>query len=302
MPSRRSYLTGIATVLTGLAGCTSGPGGTVTTTETEPTGTDPKKSPSGTATEPPEDAKRTLGGDTVAVTDIVARKAVTYQSTMGSGGVVAIEGEQFVVASVQSDAELSLDSFSLRAAGDEWVASTLEDTGAKNYAVEGHEGGAVGSHVGGDGPNYVVFQIPSPLEVAEPVIHLDHGGESAEWSLPDEAVSSLAAPEPSFELDSLSTPDSVRQGDRMDVSLTVTNTSDTDGRFLAAVYWPTELIADDDESHIVETTVDAGGSTTQSLSINTEYTTNEDGPITLWVDGYVSAETDVQVTDASTPD
>ncbi|MEF8801672.1 MAG: hypothetical protein V5A38_02925 [Halolamina sp.] len=302
MPSRRRYLTAVSAVLIGLAGCTSGPGGTVTTTETEPTDTEPKKSPSGTPTEPPEAAKRSVGGDTVAVTDIVVKKAVTYQSTMGSGGVVAVEGKQFVVASVQSDAELSMDAFSLRAAGDEWVAGTLEDTGATNYAVEGHEGGPLGKPIGGDGPNYVVFEIPSPLDVAESVIHLDHNGESAEWALGDDAVTTLAAPEPSFELDSLSAPDSVRQGDQMDVSLTVSNSSDTDGRFLAAVYWPTELIADDDESHIVETAIDTGATTTQSLSIDTEYTTNEDGPITLRVGGHVSAETEVVVEDASTPD
>lgn len=301
MPSRRRYLTAVGAVLTGLAGCTSGPGGTVTTTETEPTGTEPKKSPSGTPTEPPEDATRTVGGDTVALTDILAKKAVTYQSTMGSGGVVTIEGKQFVVASVQSDAELSMDGFALRAAGDEWVASTLEDTGATNYAIEGHEGGPIGKPIGGDGPNYIVFEIPSPLDAAEPVIQLDRNGESAEWSLGDDAVTTLAAPEPSFELDELSAPDSVRQGDQMDVSLTVTNSSDTDGRFLAAVYWPTELIADDDESQIVETAIDAGATTTQSLTIDTEYTTNEDGPITLRVAGHVSTETEVMVEDASTP-
>jgi hypothetical protein len=88
----------------------------------------------------------------------------------------------------------------------------------------------------------------------------------------------------------------------MDVSLTVTNAGDTGGRFLAAVYWPTELIADDDESHIVETTLEAGASTTQSLAIDTEYTTNEDGQITLGVAGHVSAETEVTVTAAGTPD
>lgn len=302
MPSRRRYLTGVVTVLTGLAGCTSGPGGTVTTTETEPTETEPKNSPSGTATEPPEGTKRTLGGDTVAVTDLVARKAVTYQSTMGSGGVVATEGRQFVVGTVQSDVELSMDAFSVRAGGNEWVASTLEDTGAANYAVEGHEGRPVGKSVGGDGPQYLVVELPSPLEIPEPVVHLSHGGETAEWSLPDEGASALAAPAPTFELDSLSAPDSVTQGEAMEVSLSVTNTSETDGRFLAAVYWPTELIADDDESHIVEASVDAEASTTQSISIDTEYTTNEDGPITLRVKGHVAAETEVQVEDASTPD
>jgi hypothetical protein len=302
MPSRRRYLAGVTTVLAGLAGCTeSGPGGTVTTTETESTETDPKKSPSGTPTAAPEDAQRTVGGDTVAVTDIVARKAVRYQATMGSGGVVAVDGTQFVVASVQSDVDLSMGAFSVATADDRWVASTLDDTGATNWAVEGHEGGPVGKMVGGDGPKYIVCELPSPLDAADPVVRLDHGGERAEWSLPEEAVSTLAASAPTFDLDSLDAPDSVRQGEQMEVRLTATNTSDTDGRFLAAVYWPTELIADDDESHVVETTVDAGASTTQSVTIDTEYTTNEDGPITLRVDGHVAAETAVEVTDASTP-
>ena len=85
------------------------------------------------------------------------------------------------------------------------------------------------------------------------------------------------------------------------MELTVTNTSGTDGRFLAAVYWPTELIADDDESHLIEQSVDAGASTTASLTIDTEYTTGEDGPVTLRVAGYVTAEREITVEDAATP-
>lgn len=299
MPSRRSYLTGVATALTGLAGCTSGPGGTVSPTETEPTGTEPKRSPSETPTEPPEDATRTLGGDTVAVTDIVARKAVTYQSTMGSGGVVTPEGRQFVVASVWSDAELSMSSFSLLAAGEEWPVGVSGASGDR--AIDGHGGGPVGGHLGGDGPQYVAFELDSSLDATDPAIHLSHGGGTAEWSLPDDAISTLAAPEPRFELDSLSAPDNVSQGEEMTVELTATNTSDTDGRFLAAVYWPTELIADDDESHIVDADVDAGAATTQSVTIDIGYTSSEDGPITLRVAGHVAAETTVTVEDAGTP-
>jgi len=303
MPSRRAYVAGVTTLLGGIAGCmeASEPGGTETPTESGPTGTGRNRSPSETPTDPPADAERTVGGATVAVTDIVARKAVTYQSAMGSGGVVAPDGRQFVVASVRSDAELSLDAFALRAGGNEWVASRLADTGAVNYAVEGHEGGPVGWRVAGDGSKYVLFQLPSPLAASTPRISLRHGGESAEWALPDEALSTLTAPEPSFELDSLDAPDSVSQADPLEVSLTVTNTSGTDGRFLASVFWPTYLVADDDESHVVETSVDAGATTTQSLSIDTNYTTDEDGAVTLRVEGYVSTETEVQVTDAGTP-
>ncbi|MFB6220761.1 MAG: hypothetical protein ABEH90_04915, partial [Halolamina sp.] len=239
------------------------------------------------------------GGDTVGVTDIVARKAVTYQSTMGSGGVVAPDGRQFVVAHVWSDAELSMSSFSLLAADEQWPVGVSGASG--NRAVAGHGDGPVGGHLGGDGSQYVAFELDSPLEAIEPAIRLDHGGEIAEWSLPDAAVATLAAPEPTFELDTLNAPDSVSQGEEMRVELTVTNTSDIDGRFLAAVYWPTENIADDDESHIVETTVDAGATTTQSVAIDSQYTTNEDGPVTLRVEGHVAAETEIAVTDAGTP-
>ncbi|NHX37343.1 hypothetical protein G9C84_12900 [Halolamina sp. R1-12] len=281
------------------AGCIGDSPGTNTDSPTD----SPNGSPSETEVPPPASSDRTVGGDAVAVFDIVAEKAVTYESIMGSGGVVAPEGRQFVVASVRSDAELETDAFSLHAGGETWAAVDPGDEGAQNYAVAGHEGGIVGSPdlAGGDAPRYVAFELDSPLDAEDPRIVLERGGESAEWSLPDDARETLAASAPTFELDSLSAPESVQQGEAMTVELTVTNTSDTDGRFLAAVYWPTELIADDDESHLVEETVAAGASTTATLDIDTAYTTDEDGPITLRVEGHVSAEREITVEDASTP-
>jgi len=303
MPSRRAYLAGVATLLSGAAGCTNRGGNTPTPTAspTERNGTDPNGSPSETETPPPGEAQRTVGGETVAVTDIVARKAVTYQSSMGSGGVLATEGKQYVVASVHTEADLSVENFWVRTADDEWQAGLPDTRGAINYAVADHEGGPVGRAVGGDGPKFVAFEVPSPLDADDPTIQVEHGGDSADWPLPEEAVETLGAAAPRFELDSLSAPDSIQQGDEMEVELTATNTSDTTGRFLAAVYWPTELIADDDESHIVEDQVEAGATTTQSLTIDTKYTTNEDGPVTLEVAGHVSGETTVEVNDAGTP-
>ena len=304
MPSRRAYLASVAAVLSGVAGCTETTGPATTPTGTdgpEPSGTDSKESPSGTASPPPDEATRTVGGEAIAVTDIVAEKAVIYQSTMGSDGVLAADGRQYVIASVHTDADLSLDAFSIRTANEPWSAGLPDTRGAQNYAVAGHERGEVGSSLVGDGPAYVAFDLPSPLDAADPVIQVEHGGESAEWSLPEPAGQTLAAEAPSFELDSLSVPDSIQQGEEMTVELTVTNTSDTAGRFLAAVYWPTELTADDDESHIVEASLDAGATATQSLTIDTAYTTNEDGPVTLDVVGHVSTKTEIQVTDAGTP-
>jgi len=304
MPSnRRQFLASSLSVAAALttAGCVDDSPGTGTESGMHSPTDSPKGSPSGTDTEPPESAQRAVGGDTVAVTDIVARKAVAYKSTMGSGGVVAPEGRQFVVASVSTAAELELDAFGLHAGGETWAAADVGDVGARNYAVADHEGGIVGGMGGDENERYVAFELDSPVEADDARIVLDRGGESGEWSLPDDARETLAASAPSFELDSLEAPNSVQQGEAMTVELTATNTSDTDGRFLAAVYWPSELIADDDESHIVKKTVDAGASTTASVTIDTSYTTDEDGPITLRVEGHVSAEQEVTVEDASTP-
>ena len=282
MPSnRRQFLASSLGLAVGLvtAGCI----GDSPSTDAESPDGSPKGSPDGTDTPAPESAQRTVGGATVAVTDIVARKAVTYQSTMGSGGVVAPEGKQFVVASVSTEAELEMGQFSLDAAGETWGVVGRPTTG------------------GSDAKRYVVFELDSPLATEGPRIVLENGGESAEWSLPDEAAETIAASAPSFELDSLDAPESVQQGEEMTVDLSVTNTSETSGRFLAAVYWPTELIADDDESHLIEQSVDAGTSTTASLTLDTEYTTNEDGPVTLRVEGHVAAEQEITVEGASTP-
>lgn len=302
MPSRRSYLAGVATLCSGLAGCTN-PGSDAsspTDTPTESSGTEPKGSPS--VTETPSDAsKRTVGGATVHVTGIVARKAVTYESSMGSGGVLTPEGRQYVVASVQADADLSFEDFSVHAGGEQWSAELSNAELADQYAVAGHSGGAIGSLVASEGEGFVAFDLPSPLDAWDPAIHLEHGGDTAEWSLPDDATQTLGEPEPTFELDSLSVPDSVKQGDPLDVELTVTNTSDTEGRFLAAAYWPTGVIEDDDESHVVAETVAAGATVTQSLAIDTQYTSYEDGPVPLRVRGHVTTETTVEVTNAGTP-
>lgn len=298
MPStRRQFIAGSLGVAAALAtaGCIDDSPGTGTKSDTQSPTNSPSGSPSETETPPPESAERSVGDATVAVTDIVAEKAVSYESLMGPGGVVAPEGRQFVVASVRSDAELEMGQFSLDAAGKSWAAVDPGDEGARNYSVADHEGGVVGEPAAsGDGSKrYVAFELDSPLSAEDPRIVLERGGETTEWSLPDAARETLAAPSPSFELDSLSVPDSVQQGEPLNVELTATNTSDTAGRFLAAVYWPTRLIADDDESHLFESSVAAGESTTASLSLDTEYTTDMNRTVTLRVEGHVDAEREV---------
>lgn len=268
---RRSLLTALVTGLTGVAGCLADP---------QPTG---DATPTNDRTGTPND---TAAPDGLTLERIVVRKAVTYESLMGSGGVLAGDGEQYVVGEVRGvddadDIELRFETES-----DSWSEGLPDTVGAENYSVAGRE------------RPYVAFTVPSPLSASNPRIV---GGDGGEWEIPERQRGTFTAPAPSFELDELAVPDSVSQGETLAVSLTVTNVSATDGRFLAALYWPTNLVADDDESHVVDRSVAAGEQLTATVDIDTDRTAFEPGPVTLDVAGHVEASREVQVEDVETP-
>lgn len=290
--------TGI-TLSTVFGGCLGKPENPGETNKGEPTRTTDK--PVSPTAENPTGSPTTTTSpvEGVVIDDIVVRKAVTYESKMGSGGVLAGDGQQYVVASVRADRELTQSEFTFETDDESWAPGLPDTAGAINYAVAGHEGGPVGRNLGGD-RSYLAFTLPSPLTVSNPRIRVT-GSDGAEWRLSSELRERLAAPSPRFELDNLSVPDEVSQGDPLTVALSVSNISETDGRFLVALYWPTKLIADDDESHIAMREVVAGDDATVSVEIDTRHTTNEPEPVTLSVRGHVTVTRDVQVQDASTP-
>jgi hypothetical protein len=311
MPSRRRLLAAVAGSLAAAAGCTTRtrpPTGESTTgpppSTSTATGTPPSVSHS--PTEPgggsPTDSVTPV--ERVAVDDIVARKAVRYESAMGSGGVLAGRDEQYVVASVRGANELDPATFTFEAGGRSWSPGLPRTRGATNVAVAGHEGPPVGQWaLGGDRPSVLAFTVPSPLSAENPRIRFGGGPsrEAREWPVPAGERTRLAAPAARFELESLSVPASVSQGDPLSVSLSVTNVSETAGRFLAALYWPTDTIADDDESHVLERVVDAGETVSVTRDVDTGYTTYEPRTVTLELRGHVSADREVAVTNVSTP-
>jgi hypothetical protein len=275
-----------------------------TTTEEPTSATTTKSTPGSSTTPQPEEAVRSVGGVRVSLTDLIARKAVAYDSVMGSGGVLASPDRQFVVAAVRSasDGEFDAaappgrDAFSLSAGGETVPAAAIEErtTGAytTSLADRGDSGYAVG-YAGGHAPvGWIVFEPPSPLTAEEATISCRYGGESATWSLPNAAIDTLASPAPVFELQSFS---ATPAGSGVDLSLVAANTSDTDGEFLAAVYWPTTAIADDDESHLVRREVAAGEQVEWSKRVDARNTNTEDGTVTARVDGVVTGETSVEV-------
>lgn len=268
--NRRQLLATLGVGIGSVSGCLSESPSESTAT---PGSTDGQStSPTDTPAETPEDTSEGLG-------PIVVRKAVTYESVMGSGGVLAADGRQYVVAAIETEAPET--EYVFEASGQTWESGVPATAGAGRYAVTDLE------------RPLVTFDIPSPLSAAGPRIRAETSG--AEWTLPADAVATLESPAPRYELDGLTVPERVSQGETMSVELRATNVSETDGRFLVAVYWPTRRIADDDESHILDRTVPAGDSVTATLDIDTAYTTNESGPVTLSVEGHVDASREIHV-------
>ncbi len=310
--SRRSLLRTGAVALAGSAGClgSTGRDDDSTRTKTDDTPTT-RRTPDPTTTTTttddgsfslPASAVRRVGDARVAVADPAARKAVAYASVMGSGGVLAPESRQFVVAAVQSatdgtadsGAEPSYGDFELTAGGDRYPAVEIEQrtTGAFTTSLAGR------GRVRYDAPyptrqvGWLAFELPSPLPPDRATVHCRYGGETAAWSLPDHAVSTLGRRAPAFELRSFdATPDG--RG-RVTLSLAAENVADVDGEFLAAVYWPTARIADDDESIIVRQSVPTGDRVEWSERVDTEYAVPYDGDtVTASLDGVVTGSADV---------
>lgn len=279
MPSRRAYLTGAGALFAATAGCVSAD---------DPAGESNASTP--TPNEPSD----------VTLSDVGVRKAVTYESMMGSGGVLAAAGEQYVVASVAASETVSASEFAFEADGESWEPGLPATAGGTNRSVAGREGRPLGQAHAPD-HSYLAFAVPSPLSATGAAIRYE-GSETGTWPLDDAATSRLEASEPRFELTSLDVPSEVPQGASLDLSMGVQNISETDGQFLAAIYWPTHGIADDDESHIVARAVAGGESEAVSLSIDTRYTALENGPVSLYIQGHVTAEQEVYVSGASTPE
>jgi hypothetical protein len=284
MQTRRRSLQLAGTALAGLAGCVStldGEGDGTDATDDGPTGDD------GTAT----DRAPTDRFEDVALSDMLVREAVAYYRWPGSTEVLAPSDEQFVVAQVTGPEEATAPRFVFRADGREWVPGIGRRETSGPASVAGRDGGSATEDFREEG--YLAFRVPSPIDAADPrIVAPDRG---ASLSLSDAATERLAGHSPMFALERVEVPESVTHPSPVDVALTVRNTSDVDGRFVAGLHWPTELVADDDETTVVEGQVAAGETASFSASLDTEYAVRETTDHPLTISGYVDAERSVRV-------
>lgn len=280
-------------VLLANAGClTSTDDAPATASSPDPTTGSPSPGP---------DSPTPTSVDGITLDRLVARKNATYEAAMGSGGVLADPGRQYVVARVRAGRELEPSAFRVETDDRTTAPGFPGSARSVTRSVAGLEGVTLDGAWTAAVPGILAVALPSPLETERARLRLDaSGGPTETWPLPEPARRRLAAPEPRFELDDLSVPGAVDPPAPLDASLTVTNVAETAGRLLAAVYWPTR-VADDDESRILDRQVGAGETVAVSLDVDTRRTAREDGAATLGVRGHVTAERSVRVEGTPTP-
>ncbi|MFC4449978.1 hypothetical protein [Halorussus aquaticus] len=322
MPSRRRQFIRTSAAALAAAGVTGCLGGDASDSTGDETTTRDEVTERGTTTDPATDADeesfavrsssvKSVGDARVGVANPVARPAVAYESVMGSGGVLAPDGTQFVVAAVQSAGGSganpagppAYDAFELVAGDERFPAVEIEERTTGAYTTSLAERGQIkyddpyasqgeDSRVG-----WVAFEVPSPLTAESPTVRCRYDGATAVWRLPESTATALASRAPRFELRSFSA--TVVAGDSVELSLTADNVSGVAGEFLAAVYWPT-AVADDDESHLVRKSVTPDGRVEWAQTVDTEYATSSDGEVTASVTGHVSGETTVSLSTSTT--
>jgi hypothetical protein len=122
----------------------------------------------------------------------------------------------------------------------------------------------------------VAFLVPIIDAEDVAIVWTRDGRESPAWGLPPEQTANLGAA-PSFEVRSWSVPDRVQLGQDFEVSVTVANVGERDGRFLASYGVIQGSIPIDEVSFQVP----AGGTVTYTTTLRPYWT--EDGPDSLTV-------------------
>lgn len=264
MQSRRAYLTGVAAALAATAGCLS-----------EDNSSEGPSDRKNTATETPEQTPTEM----YTVSNVAVKEVVSHYQWPGSTEVLAPADRQFLLLGVS--APDATTSYVFEADGQSWRPGLPDDPLRRETMVAGRQEPLVAGEDRTSG--YLVFTLPSPLEASDP--RLRTAGGDLLWRADSETTDRLAQPSPSFTLETLDVPEQVEQPRTLSVSMTVTNTSSVAGRFMVAVHLPTQMVADDDESRIVEREIDAGATESISVGIDTEHTVFETETVRLTLTG-----------------
>jgi len=298
MQTRRRYLALAGTTLTGVSGCLGtlgGEGDGADATDDGPSGdagttTGDAGTTTGDAGTTTADDGTADGFDDVALSDVVVREAVTYYRWPRSTEVLAPTDEQFVLASVSPRGDDPAPAFVFEAGGETWRPGIDRPVGTGEPSVAGRRDGPIWVDPEAS-TGYLAFRVPSPLSVDDARIAAADG--SGATALSTDVVTTLGEPAARFRLDELDVPSTIATVTERSVTLTVTNASDVEGRFLAGVRWST-AIADDDETTVIAEPMAAGETASFDIDLRGAAPDHDD-EVTLVVDGRVTAERSIDV-------
>lgn len=295
MPSRRACLAALSSGIAVAAGCTSG-------------GSDDDSVPDSNRSDgsPPDDGVSANESDAEApsadesespleLQEVTVGKAVPVTRWPLSTRIVDPTREQFVVATVSTERALSTSDFVLETESERYTPDYPLPRISRRITIDGLRGYHPSTGVS---PALLVFRLPSPHASTEYRIRYE-GDTARAWELSSDLVDRLTSPQPTFELVSFDVPNSVDNSEEFLVGIEVRNESYTDGRFLAALHWPT-AVPDDNEAHVVSRETTGGERIEAELQIsgfplacNVEPGERETVPLTLG--GCVEADREIEV-------
>lgn len=229
---RRRYLGLVGTGIAGAAGCLGSPPATSTDSPTKGHGEEPDTPPTPPWTPRPDPTTLALGDpyespDGWSVTLSNARVRKIALRVGAHIDPVAVPGGQYVLVDVVIEGNPNGTGTEGVLPDPGWFVVTLD--GAFTVDRGGFWAGRAGRPAGSEG----TLAIPVRTATAErAAIRWRAAAEPVEWRLADAHRSAIARA-PAFEVRTFSVPDAVEHGAEFDASLTVANTGERDGEFLA---------------------------------------------------------------------
>ncbi|WP_338729120.1 hypothetical protein [Haladaptatus sp. DJG-WS-42] len=239
--TRRETLLAGGTALATLAGCVSS-----SPSESEE---------NATTTSPP--ATTTESAASVTVNAVKVTPTIVTFNSPDSTHTMGEKDEQFALIRVSAEEANApaRDDFSI-GVGDSNYASQPMDYGERYSRMSGYR-----TFYGEESSGYLLFVLPKPISSEEASLQWPSG----EYAFEADTVAALSQPPTDFAVREFSTPETVKSGTEVTLTLTVENTGSADGTFVGALNRIGPQVAYTPEKW-VEVSIPAGESRTWTYS------------------------------------
>jgi hypothetical protein len=159
----------------------------------------------------------------VTASDPAVRSALVYRTDRKQYSLASSTGTHYLLVGVEGGENAPApDQFRLVTASSGTYRPSTPTSGDPL-----DERGEAYAPADGTTSGWLAFTVPGGVPYSAAVLTTADAGTG--WALGEETVDAMAEPVPAFSLEGIEAPDSVEAGSQFDVTVTVANTSDTDG-------------------------------------------------------------------------